>query len=201
VLQAAGPAQIEAVLLNSKLELVSSKIRKGVILYVEFVTETVSRIKKFVEALGFSVGTFTGQAAKRDEDLHSFIAGRTDVLIASSAIRVGVDGLQQRCNRLVLLGTPWTSSDWDQLVGRVDRQGSKFDHVEVVHPQINISAGGQKWSWDEIRLSTIKAKRTLANTVLDGVLMNTETISHSELTKSAIASLQRMQQAVELSAA
>lgn len=185
---------IEKTLLRAKLDLVRPKIKKGTIIYVEFVQGVVPTVRKYIEGLGLTVGEFTGVSGRRfrDEDKKAFIVGDLDVLLASSAIKVGVDGLQRRANRLILLGTPWTAADLDQVVGRVHRQGSLAKSVEVVHPQITVTIGRQSWSWDALRMDAIHAKRTLADTVLDGVLANTERVSKKELTDSALMALRGM---------
>ena len=49
-------------------------------------------------------------------------------------MREGVDGLQEVCNRLIVATPPWTSAGYEQLKGRVHRQGSKFARVDVIIP-------------------------------------------------------------------
>ena len=56
------------------------------------------------------------------------------MLIGTSAIGTGVDGLQQVCNRLIVNVLPWTRAEFDQLRGRIFRQGQKQDKVTVVLP-------------------------------------------------------------------
>jgi helicase-like protein len=187
-------SEIERALIAPKLDLVADSIVPGTILYTEFLTGIVPVVRERIESLGLTLGEYTGEvgADAREEDKEAFIAGRVDVLLGSSAIKVGVDGLQRRANRLVLLGTPWTSSDWDQLVGRVHRQGSKFDSVEVIHPQVSISTEYGNWSWDAIRLDAVHAKRRLAEAALDGVLMNEEQVSQDDLTRRALAALHEL---------
>jgi hypothetical protein len=56
-----------------------------------------------------------------------FYCGDVDVLIGTRAIGTGVDGLQQVCNRLIVNVLPWTRAEFDQLRGRIYRQGQKQD--------------------------------------------------------------------------
>ena len=58
--------------------------------------------------------------------------GKVDVLISSVPVGTGVDGLQYVCNRMIVISLPWTSAEYEQLIGRLYRQGSAFDKVEVI---------------------------------------------------------------------
>ena len=63
---------------------------------------------------GFRVGTFNGEDKSR---LEAFKTRKVDVLIGSSALGAGVDGLQFVCNRLIVNCLPWTSAGYEQLLG------------------------------------------------------------------------------------
>ena len=71
---------------------------------------------------GWKVGFYTGEDKS---GLDGFLEGDVDVLIGSSAIGTGVDGLQQVCNRLIVNVLPWTAAEFEQLKGRIYRQGQK----------------------------------------------------------------------------
>jgi helicase-like protein len=73
---------------------------------------------------------FTGE---EKSGLDAFLEGDLDVLIASSAISTGVDRLQPVCNRLVINVLPWTAAEFEQLIGRIHRQG-QTRNVEVIIP-------------------------------------------------------------------
>ena len=100
--------------------------------------------------------------------LQEFKSGKADVLIGSSALSTGVDGLQYICNRLIVLTLPWTSAGYEQLLGRIYRQGSRFDRIEVFIPQVVLTHEGQEWSRDKQRFGRIKYKKTLADAAVDG---------------------------------
>jgi hypothetical protein len=93
-----------------------------------------------------------------------------DVLIGSSALGTGVNGLQYVCNRLIIACLPWTSAAYEQLLGRIYRQGSKYKEVEVFIPQVVLDDNGVEWSWDKQRESRIQYKRTLADAAVDGAI-------------------------------
>lgn len=66
---------------------------------------------------------------------------------------------------------PWTDAEYTQLLGRIYRQGSSFDNVDVIIPQVKIKLdNGDIWSWDIQRLNLIKTKRTLADCAVDGII-------------------------------
>jgi hypothetical protein len=46
----------------------------------------------------------------------------------------------------VKLCLPWTKAEYEQIVGRIRRQGSVFEEVEVVVPQVALDYEGDTWS-------------------------------------------------------
>ena len=100
-----GVPGIEQALIQPKLEAIRSSITKGTIIYVQYVEGIVPQVRAFVESMGSTIGEYIGDkdTKQRAEAKRKFIAGETDVLVASSAIKLGVDGLQETCNRMILL--------------------------------------------------------------------------------------------------
>ncbi len=86
-----------------------------------------------------------------DVDLKEFLKpdGNIDVLIASSRIGTGVNGLQYVCNKLIINSLPWTNAEYEQLIGRLYRQGSRFDQVRVIIPVTFAMVNGERWSYCE----------------------------------------------------
>ena len=185
--------ETEKLLLNDKLNSVNSYIRKGVIIYTYFTNDFVNVIEKYVKSLGFSVGSYTGDESIefRNNNLNLFKSGDLDVLIGSKPIGTGVDGLQNVCDRMIIITLPWTDSEYTQLKGRIYRQGSDFKNVEIIIPQVKIELEeGNFWSWDVQRLNLIKNKRMLADVVVDGVIPSKKLPSRETMHKKAIESLQ-----------
>ena len=84
---------------------------------------------------GCASGMLTGDTDDaRPRRSSSTRTARVDVLIASSRIGTGVNGLQYVCNKLIINALPWTNAEYEQLVGRLFRQGSRFDKVDVIIP-------------------------------------------------------------------
>lgn len=173
---------VEQMILEDKLNAIVPYLRKGTIIYSHFTTGFINPIQTYIESLGFKVGTYTGEESPfiREENLRKFIGldklgnkikPTIDILIGSRPIGTGVDGLQDICNRMIILSLPWTNAEYEQLKGRIYRQGSLFKEVEIIIPQVKIQLDeGQIWSWDIQRLNLIKNKKTLADAAVDGVI-------------------------------
>ncbi|MDP9477533.1 MAG: methyltransferase domain-containing protein [Actinomycetota bacterium] len=157
--------EVEQVLLPAKLDAVRDHIRPGVVIYTHYVDGMVEPIKRVVEQLGYRVGLYTGSDKSGLED---FLARRTDVLVGSKPVGTGLNGLQTVCDRIVAVSLPWTSAEWEQLEGRIRRQGSAFKNVSIVVPQVVLEHHGDEWSWDKRRWRAIEYKRTLSDCAVDG---------------------------------
>jgi hypothetical protein len=173
-----GVLHLEQTLLPPKLDAARPHIRPGTLIYTHYVDGMVHPIRSFVEGMGYTTGLYTGEDKTGLEDL---LSGRADVLIGSKPVGTGLDGLQTRCNQIVMLSLPWTSAEYEQIIGRVRRQGSAFDSVRVVVPQVNLDHEGDVWSWDGRRMDTIRFKRTLSDCALDGNIPEVARISPKEL--------------------
>jgi len=177
-----SPIGFEKVLINTKLESIKPYLKKGTLIYSHYVTDLVNEIGKFVSELGFTYGFYIGDDK---EGLRRFKNKEMDILIGSAPIGTGVDGIQYVCNTLIPLILPWTSSEYEQLLGRVNRQGSNFDNVNVYIPQVVVSRGDKEWSWDKRRYNIIKFKSTLADLSMDGIIPKELSPPKSTLVKQA----------------
>lgn len=158
---------MESILLKAKLKSIIEVTKPGTIIYSYYVEGMVPMLVKAVQEAGFKVGVFNGDDKT---GLELFKKGKVDVLIGSSALGTGVNGLQYVCNRLIIACLPWTSAAYEQLLGRIYRQGSKYKEVEVFIPQVVLDDNGVDWSWDKQRESRIQYKRTLADAAVDGAI-------------------------------
>ena len=150
-------------MLEPKLDVIAAECRPGTLVYSHYVDGMVDRLGEAISRRGLRVGRFTGE---HKAGLQSFLDNRIDVLVASQPISVGVDGLQRVSDKLVVASLPWTGAAWEQLVGRLVRQGTTFDVVEVVVPEVVLpgrARDGSDWSWDRRRMDRIKYKMTLAD--------------------------------------
>jgi superfamily II DNA or RNA helicase len=174
--------QIETALLQAKLRTIVELCKPGTIIYSIYVESIFDTLVKAVKAAGMTVGIFNGDDKT---GLDNFKTGKVDVLLGSSALGTGVDGLQYVCNRLIIVCLPWTSAAYEQLIGRIYRQGSVFTEVDVFIPQIVLNNNGESWSWDKQRLARIKYKKTLADAAVDGNVPEANLASQSAMMAEA----------------
>jgi len=175
--------EIRAVAQSSVLEMEKAltKVRLPVILdnlvpgektliYTHYVSGVARQIVDAVKAAGLRPGLFTGDTD--DSALRAFKdpAGHVDVLIASSRVSTGVDGIQHVCNKLIINSLPWTNAEYEQLRARVWRQGSTFDKVTVIIPVTYADVNGERWSYCESKLHRLEYKKSIADAAVDGVV-------------------------------
>jgi Hypothetical methyltransferase/Helicase conserved C-terminal domain/Type III restriction enzyme, res subunit/Integrase repeat unit len=179
---------LEQVLLPAKLEAARPYLRPGTIVYAHYVDEIVAPIRSYLEDMGFKVGLYTGVDKS---GLASFLSGKVDVLVGTKPLGTGLDGLQRVCNRIVMLCLPWTSAEYEQIIGRIRRQGSCFGEVEIIIPQVTLDYEGDTWSWDQGRMACIQYKRTLSDCAVDGYIPETVRIDQNILLKQSREALER----------
>jgi hypothetical protein len=169
---------LEQSLLSVKLDAIAQHIRKGTLVYTHYVHGMVGPIRAYLERLGFKVGLYTGEDKS---GLEPFRARAVDVLIGSRLVGTGLDGLQRVCDQIVMLSLPWTSAEYEQVIGRIRRQGSAFGSVSEIVPQVVLDHEGEQWSWDKGRMATIQYKRTLSDCAVDGNIPEAVRISETEM--------------------
>ena len=166
--------KIESLLIDKKLsdEKVIKELSSGTIVYCQYKKEIISKIIKRFNELGISYIKYTGDESNEERELNKkkFINKEADILLASSPISTGVNGLQEVSNKIIVISYPWTGAEWDQLIGRINRQGSNFDSVIIIHPHVYINTNSEEWNYDKRRWNIIKNKKTLSDVVVDGKL-------------------------------
>ncbi|MDG1272297.1 MAG: helicase-related protein [Flavobacteriaceae bacterium] len=191
---------LEKILLEPKLDSIKGYLKPKTILYTYFTdgNKIPLQIAKYVKSQGYSVGLYIGEQSTEDREISkdSFVKGSTDILIASRTIGTGVDGLQNVCNRMILLTLPWTDSEYTQLKGRIYRQGSKFGDVEIIIPQVYVDLDDQRWSWDKQRLQLIRDKRTLADAAVDGIIPSKHIPTREKLCSDSLQALRKWKERV-----
>ena len=184
---------IEGHMISVKYEGIRSHIKKyRTIIYTQFIKNILPRIKEELRKDGITFREYTGEidSVERDSIVSDFAQHKFDVILASSPITTGVDGLQKICDTIIILSLPWTNAEYVQLVGRINRQGSEFGSVKVVVPQVKIKMNnGKEWSWDDKRFRIIKTKRTLSDAVVDGRFASIFSLNRSKLLRDAVESL------------
>ncbi len=158
---------VEKILIESKMNALIPHLKKGekYLLYVDYVTDIIPIMSEILTKAGFTVGFYTGEDKN---GLSLFKSGKIDILIGSSSISTGVDGLQKVCNKLVFVIPPWTSALKNQIEKRINRQGSTFSFVEIIQLEVEIQTSENSINWDNYRYARIDYKKQISNTVLDG---------------------------------
>ena len=180
---------LEQLMLEEKLGAITEAIKPGTLIYTEYVSGMVEPIRAAVAEAGFSVGVCTGQ---NKTGLQPFKDGKLDVLIGSSTIGTGVDGLQHVASRLIIACAPWTSAAYEQLVGRLVRTGQQ-EPVDIIFPLTYIDTEEGEWSYDRgNRLNRIRYKKTIADAAVDGIVPEGALRTPAQAFKDATAWLQRL---------
>lgn len=170
--------QLEQVLTEQRLPVIIENIKPGekVLIYTHYVDGIVAVLRDALVGAGLRVGMLTGETD--DTHLKAFLGDKktlettdpVDVLIASSRVGTGVNGLQYVCQKLIINALPWTNAEYEQLVGRLFRQGSRFDKVDVIIPVTFATVNGERWSYCESKLHRLEYKKSIADAAVDGVV-------------------------------
>ncbi len=165
--RAGSPLALEQILTRVRLPIIRREVRRKTLLYTHYLQGIEGPLRDALTADGWRVGFFTGDDKS---GLDGFLRGDVDVLIGSSAIGTGVDGLQDVCERLIVNVLPWTNAEFEQLKGRIYRQGQRAAKVTVVLPLTFASVNGERWSWCESKMRRLKFKKSIADAAVDGVV-------------------------------
>ncbi len=164
--------ELEQVLTQLRTPTILENLSAGekTLIYTHYVDGIAGPLREELQRAGYRAGMLTGETD--DAHLQEFLKpdGTIDVLVASSRIGTGVNGLQYVCNKLIINSLPWTNAEYEQLVGRLYRQGSKFDKVRVVIPVTFAMVKGERWSYCESKLHRLEYKKSIADAAVDGVV-------------------------------
>jgi superfamily II DNA or RNA helicase len=184
---------IEYVLAEKKLNSIRRELKHGTIIYSHWVKGMAELLTENIRKWGFSVESYNGLSGNRGgrkDILDKFLDGDIDVLVCSKPISTGIDGLQYKCDKMILVSLPWTDADYTQLKGRIYRQGSRFKRVEFVIPQVVLKNGEKvMWSFDKMRKQAIENKRSLGSAIVEGKIQKDYTINKKKLLSEAMEAL------------
>ncbi|MEO2013904.1 MAG: zinc-ribbon domain-containing protein [Fuerstiella sp.] len=183
-----GLLNLEQILVEQKLDCILEHVEDGTLIYSEYVDGIVPALTKALIDAGWKVGRYTGQDKT---GLAPFLKGELNVLIGSSSVGTGVDGLQHRARKLIIACPPWTAAAYEQLVGRLVRQGQQ-QPVEVVFPITFAEVNGEEWSWCQSRLNRIEYKKSIADAAVDGIVPTGHLRSPAQAFKDAVGWLERL---------
>lgn len=128
---------------------------------------------------------YTGSesSTKKHKEVSRFRAGETKLLVMSLRSGVGLDGLQDRCSRVVIGELDWAFGALEQCIGRIYRDGQ----TEPVFAYYLIARDGA----DPTMVDTLGLKRSQIEGVLDpaGELVTKLTVDPEHIRKLAAAYL------------
>lgn len=156
------------------------------IIYTEYVTKIVDALHDAIVSetnpitnMPYRVGFFTGDDKHglrkptqiKGEYTNPFINGDIDILIASTPIAEGIDGLQKVCNTMIFNGLPWTYAKFEQIIGRLVRTGQVQKSV-TFYPILTEIEG---YNYDlKIKRDRLYRKELMQMCVLDGQIPDIE---------------------------
>jgi hypothetical protein len=65
---------------------------------------------------------------------------------------------------------PWTAAEFEQLKGRIYRQGQSRENVTIILPLTYAEIHGRRWSWCESKMQRLRFKKSIADATVDGVV-------------------------------
>jgi Hypothetical methyltransferase/Probable Zinc-ribbon domain/Helicase conserved C-terminal domain len=181
--------QLEQILTRARLPVIREHVRRKTLIYTHYIQGIDRLIRDALQEDGWKVGFYTGE---EKSGLNEFIEGDLDVLIGSSAIATGLDGLQQVCSRLIVNVLPWTAAEFDQLKGRIFRQGQREASVTMVIPLTYAAVNGQHWSWCESKMQRLRFKRSIADAAVDGIVPEGHLRTPAQAYQDLMAWLERL---------
>lgn len=167
---------------------------KKTLIYTHYVDGIVPLLRQAVIDAGMRPGLCTGDVDDADLEQFKKPHGNVDVLIASSRIATGVDGLQRVCQRLIINVLPWTNAEYEQLRARVYRQGSAFDKIEVIIPVTFAYVNGERWSYCDSKLARLDYKKSIADAAVDGVVPEGSLRTPAQAQQDIMGWLERLEQ-------
>ena len=182
------PLDLEKLLTREKLAIIKKHLEPKTIIYTHYLEGIADYLKNELEKDGWRVGMFTGEDKS---GLDEFINGSLDILIGSRTIGTGINGLQDVCKKIIINSLPWTHAEFEQLIGRVYRQGQKRD-VEIIIPLTEGTVNGKQWSWCKSRYDRIKFKKTVGDAAVDGVIPSEEIRSENQVLQDLMKWIERI---------
>jgi len=183
------PLALEQILTRKRLPVILEHVGPKTLIYTHYVHGIDRVLRDALEDAGWKTGFYTGDDKT---GLDGFLHGDIDVLIGSSAIGTGVDGLQSVCNRLIINVLPWTAAGYDQLKGRIYRQGQVSDRVQIIVPVTYADVDGERWSWCDSKRNRLKFKRSVADAAVDGEVPEGHLRSPAQAYQDVIKWLERL---------
>ncbi len=190
------PLVIDQMTLPFKLDAIVASVgkREKAIVYTEYKEGVVDVIVGAFNKKGYRVAAFDGDTSEDDRAgvLADFQGSKVNVIVATSAITTGIDGLQH-CRKMIIASLPFTHARFMQLLGRIVRPTADKSPrtVEIVLPLVTTMG----WSGDVIRFKRIASKGSISASAIDGTVPTFDDSSRRELERSIVKALEQSSEA------
>jgi superfamily II DNA or RNA helicase len=190
------PLVIDQMTLPFKLDAIVASVgkREKAIVYTEYKEGVVDVIVGAFKKKGYKVAAFDGDTSEEDraDVLADFQGSKVNVVVATSAITTGIDGLQH-CRKMIIASLPFTHARFMQLLGRIVRPTADKSPrtVEIVLPLVTTMG----WSGDVIRFKRIASKGSISASAIDGTVPTFDDSSRRELERSIVKALEQSSEA------
>jgi hypothetical protein len=161
----------------------------GSVIYMSAGTRYFGLIKEYlVKQVGFKpneVEIINGEVSKEKKEAikEKFLIGEIKVIIGSSTIKEGID-LQNCATSLYIIIPDWNPTDYNQVKGRIWRQGNMFSYVRIVN--VLMANTADIFIYQKLQEKTQRIKelldRTSTKSQLDLDDVNPEEIKESLIT-------------------
>jgi hypothetical protein len=188
------PLALEQILTRARLPVIREQIQPKTLIYTHYVQGIDKLLRDALVDDGWNVGFYTGEDKS---GLEGFLYGNIDVLIGSSSIATGVDGLQQVCNQLIINVLPWTHAEYEQLIGRIYRQGQQ-NPVTIVIPLTYAHVNGKHWSWCDSKMQRLRFKKSIADAAVDGIVPEGHLRTSAQAYQDVMAWLEKLETGVQV---
>ena len=188
------PLALEQILTRARLPVIREQIKPKTLIYTHYVQGIDKLLRDALVDDGWNVGFYTGDDKS---GLNGFLYGNIDVLIGSSSIATGVDGLQQVCNQLIINVLPWTHAEYEQLIGRIYRQGQQ-NPVTIVIPLTYAYVNDERWSWCDSKMQRLRFKKSIADAAVDGIVPEGQLRTSAQAYQDVMAWLEKLETGVQV---
>jgi hypothetical protein len=171
----------------------------GQVIYMDIGTRYFGLIKEYLcQQVGFKsteVEILEGEVpkAKKEKVKDAFLRGDVLIIIGSSTIKEGID-LQNRSTNLFILSPDWNPTDYNQVRGRIHRQGNEFAYVRIV--LVLMADSVDVFIFQKLQEKTLRLKELLdrgnRKSQLDLDDMNPEEVKESLITDPVTRSMMQL---------
>lgn len=169
------PSVMARALLPEKMPRVIERLREinaPTVIYTQHVTGMTSEIGRHLSQAGYTYEVVQSDlsAMERQDLIARFERREFDVLVGSSVIGTGLDGMQRAASNMIVVDMPFTSADDTQLNGRLLRPGQSND-VEIDYILAEARHENAVWSYcRDSRWNRLLYRRSMSDAVTDGII-------------------------------